>query len=555
MSATIVPLPSTAAVYSKLMQCAALLVAGCACLGAQPAALEGVVLNQATGQPMAGVHVRFCSTVNSGEGQPYGAITDRAGHFSIASLPAGTYNADAQQRGFFYMRPKEGRPLPRVSLKAGQRLTDFRIEMALGATIVGRVIDDNGDPVQASIRADAEPERAVNIGRRWDDDTDERGMFHLSVPPGRYYIVAEPGGRGMNQVPENRTDGIVEAIYGETYYPSSAAKTNAVLVEAVAGAELTGMDIRLARQPRRASIAGVVTGPAEVVSGSTVTLLQGDDPRHADLAGNIGVGPGGHFLFANLQPGTYRLVSWHRNDKTRLYSQPVDEHLEGDDVTNLKLALVPGGELTGKLEIVGRPSTESLSVGLEPIPWVNFAEAALSTEVNPSGVFRLAEIPPNHYRVQVTPMIENSYLKSVCLDGIEAPGGEVDLSRAAQGSSLKIVVSRNGGQVEGKLLDKNGEPVVAVPVSVLLVADPKEIDLERSLKTVKDGSYSFRGIRPGKYRLLAFDPDQLADVPDSLETVGKLAAAAEEIEIKEGDRKVKDLKLLVTEDTDAKPSQ
>jgi hypothetical protein len=37
--------------------------------------------------------------------------------------------------------------------------------------------------------------------------------------------------------------------------------------------------------------------------------------------------------------------------------------------------------------------------------------------------------------------------------------------------------------------------------------------------------------------------------------VKKLAASAEEIEIKEGDRKVKDLKLVGKEDTDAKPSQ
>jgi len=91
-------------------------------------------------------------------------------------------------------------------------------------------------------------------------------------------------------------------------------------------------------------------------------------------------------------------------------------------------------------------------------------------------------------------------------------------------------------------------------VMVLLAADPKEIDLERAAKTAEDGTYRFQGIRPGKYRLLAFDPFLLADAPDSQEAIKKLAAAAEEIEIKEGDRKVKDLKL-VKEDGDAKPGQ
>ena len=118
---------------------------------------------------------------------------------------------------------------------------------------------------------------------------------------------------------------------------------------------------------------------------------------------------------------------------------------------------------------------------------------------------------------------------------------------------MKIVVSRNGGQVSGKLLDQDGEPLGAMPAMVLLAADPKEIDLERSLKAAEDGTYRFQAIRPGKYRLLAFESDQFADGTDFLESVKKLAAAAEEIEIKEGDRKVKDLKLLAKGDADGKP--
>lgn len=171
------------------------------------------------------------------------------------------------------------------------------------------------------------------------------------------------------------------------------------------------------------------------------------------------------------------------------------------------------------------------------------------------GAFRIGGVAPAHYRVQVTSMPENAYLKSVRLDGVEAPDGKLDLSRGAQGSSLRVVVSRNGGQVSGKLLDKSGEPVGAVPVTVLLVADPKDIDFERSAKTVDDGTYSFQGVRPGKYRLLAFDRFLFGEDPEFQETIKKLAAAAEEIEIKEGDRKVKDLKLMVKEDADAKPRQ
>src|SRR5208283_4523330 len=105
-------------------------------------------------------------------------------------------------------------------------------------------------------------------------------------------------------------------------------------------------------------------------------------------------------------------------------------------------------------------------------------QSPTSAEADQSGAFRIADLAPGRYRLKVTPMPENGYLKSVRLDGVEAADGELDLSRAAQGLSLKIVVSLNGGQIQGKLLDKDGEPLGAVPAMVLLVADPKEIDLE-----------------------------------------------------------------------------
>jgi len=534
------------------MHRASLLLACCACLGAQPAAIEGVVVNQATGQPMVGVHVRFLCTASSADGQPYGAISNAAGHFSIASLPVGTYIADAEARGFFYMPPKGEGPVQRVSLKAGQHIADFKIEMAQGATISGRVIDDNGDPVQTGFDAEPESGQAIN-GGRWGN-TDERGMFHITVAPGKYYIVVNPGNRpGMHQPTEIRTDGSVEAIYGETFYPSSATKAKAMLVEAAAGAELTGMDIHLVRQPRGASISGVVTGATEAAGAAMTMLQQGDNLTHIRSTNSMGVDRDGHFLFANLAAGTYQLLGWQRGDKTRLYSQPVEVRLESGDVTNVNLVLAPGGELNGKLEMTGSPGKEKLSVSLELIPYAYFGESPSSAEVDQSGAFRIPDVAPGRYRLKVTPMPENGYLKSVRLDGVEAPDGELDLSRGAQGLSLKIVVGRNGGQIQGKLLDKDGEPLGAVPAMVLLVADPKEIDLERALKTVEDGTYRFQAIRPGKYRLLAFDPGQLADGADFLESVKKLAAAAEEIEIREGDRKAKDLKLIEKGDTDAKP--
>jgi hypothetical protein len=504
---------------------------------------------------MAGVHVVFLGSSASGDQQPYGAISDRKGHFSIVSLPAGTYTASGEARGFFCVPPDSKGPVRLVLLKAGQQIADIRIEMVPEATISGRVFDDNGDPVQANVHTEIESNRNLYLGRWGFDNSDERGEFHLSLAPGKYFVVAEPGGRVVNPVPEIRTDGTVAATYGKTYYPGAASKAKAVLVEATAGAELTGVDIHLARTALGGSVSGTVNGVAEGDGYTMVVLQQVEGTEGIRSTTSTSAAPEGHFLFANLAPGAYRLLALHRGDKTKLFSQPVDVNLEGSDVSGVNLALAPGGDVNGKLELAGGASTEKLSVGLMLKPYDYFGDAAPSAEVDAAGAFHISGIAPGHYRVRVTPLTENAYLKSVRLDDAEASDDDLDFSRATPRTSLKIVVSRNGGQIAGKLLDQDGEPLGAAPAMVVLAADGKDVDLQRSLKVVDDGTYRFQAIRPGKYRLLASDAAQLGWGDELAESVKKLAAAAEEIEIKEGDRKVKDLKLTVKEDADAKAAQ
>ena len=508
---------------------------------------------------MAGVHVRLERVASSSDGQAYGAMSDRAGRFSILGLPAGTYFLRATVRGFFQMPSKEGEPVGRISLKAGEQVTDLKIEMAQEAIISGRVLDDYGDPVQTQIHI--ESEQHTDNSRY--GGSDERGEFRIAVAPGKYYIAAVPSGtftrQGMAQPPEIRTDGSVEADYARTYYPGVAAEAKASLVDAKAGAEISGMDIHLARLPRGASISGTVSGGTDNPPGVIVFIHSEEDAGRVTYSGSTIIRETGHFLFAGLQPGTYQLNALDFAGKTRLYSVPVAVQVEGGDVTGVSLALAPGGEIAGSLEVAGAPAKEKLSVGLSTartfggvIEGQPYGNELAPAAVDADGAFHIAGIPPGRYRVDVTPMPDNWYLKSVRLDGVEVAHDELDFSRGMQTASLKIVASRNGGQISGKLLDKNGEPVGAVPVLVLLVDNPKEIDLGRSAKETEDGKYRLQGIRPGKYRLLAVDP---FDMTGSEETTEKLVAAAEEIEIKEGDRKVKDLTVVSQEDADAKSGQ
>jgi 5-hydroxyisourate hydrolase-like protein (transthyretin family) len=131
------------------MKTAALLVILCASLAAQPASVEGTVVNRTNGQPMSGVHVRLILGESTDSPEVYGATSDEAGRFSFPQLKPGSYLTLVDRVGFFQMQPKGAKTAGvYTTVKAGERLTDLKLEMAEHAVITGRVLDDNGDPPQ-----------------------------------------------------------------------------------------------------------------------------------------------------------------------------------------------------------------------------------------------------------------------------------------------------------------------------------------------------------------------------------------------------------------------
>ena len=92
----------------------------------------------------------------------------------------------------------------------------------------------------------------------------------------------------------------------------------------------------------------------------------------------------------------------------------------------------------------------------------------------------------------------------------------------------------------------DGEPLVSPLAIVMLWKDEQQLDPDDS-NHIKDGQYSIKGLHPGKYRLAAIDALEVADYgsAESEEALNKaLKAASVEVEVKEGERVVKDLKVL-----------
>jgi hypothetical protein len=529
-----------------------LLLAGC--LHAQPGSAAGTVIDQ-TGKPLAEVHIRLISgdfDSDVGVTIVYGTISDSSGQFSMDGLKAGLYRVMVERAGLVQQAPG---PLSMLAVKPGQHLTDYKIVMAARALIVGRVLDEYGDPVQGiSVQIEPVPpaqSQGFMFGRSFGP-TDDRGEFRILTQPGKYYLKASEMQR-YHGPSEIRTDGTNGAPFTPTYYPSAVNAGSAAVIQVTPGQDLAGVDIRLLRASaataRTFTISGVVMGAPD--NGvANVMLHYGEAPGQFLNGRGTSAGSDGKFRFTGMEPGYYIAAATYSSGKTSLQSIPVEFHLDAANESSLQLTLAPSEELTGKLELSGDApagQSEQRAVRLEWAGWgSNFGQESPPTaQVGPDGSFHVSGIVPGKFKPVVEPMPENGYLKEIAVDGKAVPDRVLDFTHGVGGSRLKITVSRNGGQISGRVLGRDGEPAIGL-MMVLFSTDARYLDEDNAAR-VSDSKFSFKAIRPGKYRIIALDIAEFMQVvsgSENEELMQQLFDAAEEIEIKEGDHIYKDVPAL-----------
>jgi hypothetical protein len=505
-----------------------------------------MAVDSVTGRPMKGVHLKLFTPNISGEiTESYGAMSDSDGRFSVTGMPPGVYLIFAERTGFVHMVTPTGViPLNSITLKSGERVSDFRLEMTPRAVIVARVVDEYGDPVpnatvEASPTAPGGPiAAAISPSNRVM--TNLLGEARVTGGPGSFHVKATPA-VAASRASDIGADNSRDPSYGPTWYPSAISAASASAVEIKAGADLA-IEIRLVRQ-RSITITGAVSGiPAD--SSAYVTLLSGDRADRLINTQTVNVGPDGAFAFAKLPPAYYRVTAYTTAaGRPKFQSQSVEVSPVGPEQINAQLQLTAGTEVAGSLEMAGDPPrtpTERTTVTVGP--------SSATSEAD--GSFRIGGIFRGRYRLSVQPLPANGYVKTVELDGVATSEPEVDFSRVTQGSRLKITLARDGAELSGRVLDKNGQPLGDTLAIVILAPDLDRIQFDQN-GLVKAGKYSLKGIRPGKYLLFAIDAFRSGPA-NSPEDLRRLAAAAEKIEIKPGDRIVKDIKLLLKEDVDAR---
>jgi hypothetical protein len=264
--------------------------------------------------------------------------------------------------------------------------------------------------------------------------------------------------------------------------------------------------------------------PAKTLRGVYVSAMSRDSLRRGYGGASYGGGVQddlGNFEIHGVPPGSY-VLSAGLNDGIHFYSGRALVDVGNTNVDGLAVVVGSGGALRGRLRL--SPGAEMditrLNVYLQPAE--NYGGGA-SAQVKVDGTFVLENVFEGTYHVNVVGFPEEFYLQSARLGGADVLGPGLTISHNDPQGNLEVVLSKDGGRVDGVVLKNQGPAGGAL---VVLIPDPPNRgrdDLYDSKTTDPLGRFSLLGLPPGDFKLFAWeqreglsftDPDFLKDYED-----------------------------------------
>jgi len=515
---------------------------------ASPAAtcrVEGVVVSAARSEPIKRAQV-FLFQINKPMGMSYSTISGADGRFGMADIEPGAYYLSASRRGFIraqYGARQPGSPGATLALERGQGIRDLVIRMVPQAVITGRVVDEDGDPVaHAQVQSRRYDRKGGRAQFRWGfgDNTNDLGEYRISgVAPGRYLVSATIPASPETPVALSAAETVPRA-YAQTYHPATIDPANATVLEITAGAQVRGVDVMLVKA-RAVSVKGrVYPAPGRETQGVEIQLrVRNSDGMSQEMS--IMADAQSNFALHSVIPGSYVLSAvWH-GKQMLIARQEIEVGEAGvDDVV---LTGTPGLELSGRISIQGQseaPSEARIALVSGQERW------GADGEVKDDGSFKISNVSPDQYKVQVFGLPETHFVKAVHFAGRDVLESGLDLMRNAAGP-IEIVVSSNGGQVTGSVTDAGEKPVTAALVA--LVPDGKRRDDTRFYKqasTDQQGRFSIKGITPGEYKLFTLEDVEYGAYEDP-EFLKPIESKGVPVTIREGSRENLKLRVIAVE--------
>ncbi len=457
-------------------------------------AADGVVVNSVTGQPIIRAQV-----LASSSGTQRVVLSNSTGQWRFDGLPCGPTTLTALRTGFLQGQTPGLSRVNLMKLVSGSPIHDFKISLTPQVVVNGRVLDPEGDPV-LNARIVVLTSRIVNGKRTFQQsgntNTNDLGEYRVpTLSSGKYVVCAFPAAFGGMFLPGTAGDA---ATGGEACYPGFPEPG------------MLGMDLPAGREARvdfnlpRVSVVQVRGTLSGVPKGRSVSLSlirqgmpsgMGASPRQALLM------PDGTFAVMGVTPGSYLATCDYFEGSSRL-SARMPVQVGGSDVDGVNLQLEPA------LSIPGRVRMEVKSGAPTPVP--TFAMSLESSDAvggvrvvwGKDGAFTIETVTPGTYRLNAFPP-GKFFVKSATLGGRDFLSQDVAI--AGPPGPLEVLLSDDGGALDIQVEDADGKPVES------WVLTQMEGRPARFVHVNSDGRIAAQGLAPGKYRVSAWDDNQLVE--------------------------------------------
>jgi hypothetical protein len=507
------------------------------------ASVEGITIELGTRSPLARVKVTL-ARVEEGGGTAT-VTTDSDGKFLFQNLPAGRYKIDTNRDGYVPSavdsHSPDGLPASFV-LNSNQEMKDVVIVLAPTGAISGRIRNQSGDPV-GNMTVQALSFVYVD-GRRiltpfQTVKTNDRGEYRLYwLQPGQYLVRTVPpenpnrrdiAPSGPNPIAENAVSfrgrpASDEETFVSVYSPGTTDSNAATPIDLRPGIELDGVDLTVGTK-RAVRVRGKVIGG---VSGGTQTrsvlTLVARSASIGEEAQRTQAQPDGTFEFRGVVPDSYELIATMSEpgrsptgSRSLSTSGPslagrISLEVGSADIENVVLKLLPGISIEGRITVEGTPAKPTpgltnLHVQLRTEPSIPPFAPQIAT-VTPNGSFTVKDAFSGDYRLAITGMPRNSYIKAARLGGSDVLNAGIQISGAPHGP-LEITIGFSSTVLDAVVVDNGNIPTAGA--TVVLVPEPmlrQRSDLYGIASTDSSGRVHLEGFMPGTYKAFAWN-----DVP------------------------------------------
>jgi hypothetical protein len=403
-----------------------------------------------------------------------------------------------------------------VKLIAGENKENYKLKLTPVGSILGRVVDAGGSPLEGVSVEAIRGGRAAQSGT-----TDDRGQYRIGgLAPGKYRVRAKLS--EMPLPPEIRTDGTKEIHYAATYHPGVIEERAARRIEVGPATDVPGIDISLVPTPI-VRAAGTVAGVPE---GTKNVMLQ---VRKLDTSTGAQVKPDGSFEIWRLDPGKYTLRAniFGSGIGDMLTSLPLEVEVAQSDIENLGLRMGVPDDIRGQIvfddEMAKRPQpkpdqqqtkqqnqrNQQMSPTRIMLRDVPQGYGTKQETVADDGSFTLSQVQPGKYLVSV--LGYPAYVKSVTLGKTETSGPELDLSNGANGATLSVTLASTFGTITGIARDNNG-PARGARIAMI---DPRNANQSSTTTAKEDGTFTFPRVSPGRKLLMPYDSELMSSLMNS----------------------------------------